>query len=185
VSIKVEPASEKDAFPMLELRLALEAWLESKGVEQWGRNEVSLADVQRQVAAAEWHVVRSARGQVIGALRLLWSDEPVWQHQNEPAAYVHGLMADREHAPKGLGKELLAWAEEQARAADVPMLRLDCVESNAVLRSYYRRLGFSEVGRRDFDGPWHSAVLFEKQLTRAQVPLPTESERRQAPARPK
>jgi hypothetical protein len=38
------------------------------------------------------------------------------------------------------------------------------VEGSLALRSYYTRAGFLQVGRRDFDGPWHSAVLLEKQL---------------------
>lgn len=100
----------------------------------------------------------------MGGLRLLWSDEAVWGHQDVPAAYVHGLMISRSNRGQGLGEELLAWAEEQARAAGASALRLDCVEANEVLRSFYRRVGLTEVGRRDFDGPRHSAVLFEKPL---------------------
>ena len=38
------------------------------------------------------------------------------------------------------------------------------MEGSLALRSYYTRAGFLQVGRRDFDGPWHSAVLLEKQL---------------------
>lgn len=29
---------------------------------------------------------------------------------------------------------------------------------------FYADLGYRQVGRRDFDGPWFSAALFEKQL---------------------
>lgn len=43
-------------------------------------------------------------------------------------------------------------------------MRLDCVESNQRLRDFCRAQGYSEVGRRDFDGPWFSATLFEKAL---------------------
>lgn len=164
VNIQVAPGTEGDAPAILALRHELEDWLESKGVEQWGRGEVALHDVQRQVTEGEWHVVRSTPGELAGALRLLWSDEPVWQDQNAHAAYVHGLMVSRSAADRGLGQRLLDWAEQQARVASVPALRLDCVESNLALRKYYKALGFSEVGRRDFDGPWFSAVLLEKSL---------------------
>lgn len=162
--INVEQATEQDAEPILALRHSLEEWLEASSVEQWGRGEVGLAEVQRQVASNEWHVVRSPAGDLRAALRLLWSDEPVWQQQNALAAYVHGLMVRRADAGLGLGAVLLGWAEQQAHKNAVPILRLDCVESNEALRRYYRALGFSEVGRRDFDGPWYSAVLLEKEL---------------------
>jgi len=162
--VSVDKAVVADAPSILGLRQALEEWLESKGVEQWGRGEVSLSDVVQQVAKGEWRVVRGSDG-LQAALRLLWSDEPVWQQQNAFAAYVHGLMVHRAHAGYGVGAALLRWAEGQARQAGAPSLRLDCVESNARLRAFYAALGFEEVGRRDFDGPWFSAVLLEKQLT--------------------
>jgi ribosomal protein S18 acetylase RimI-like enzyme len=171
VKVHVDAATEQDARAILALRHDLEDWLESKGVEQWGRREVPADEVERQVAAAEWRVVRDPSGDLAAALRLLWSDEVVWQHQHGRGAYVHGLMVARHGAGRGLGTALLAWAEQRAQAARVPVLRLDCVESNEVLRRYYRRLGFVEVGRRDFDGPWYSAVLLEKVLHETHVQL--------------
>lgn len=162
--LSAEKAVAHDAPSLLALRHALEDWLESKSVEQWGRGEVSLSDVERQVADGEWRVVRDRDG-LQAALRLLWSDEPVWQHQNTFAAYVHGLMVHRAAAGHGVGAALLRWAEVQARQAEAPYLRLDCVESNTRLRAFYAALGFEEVGRRDFDGPWFSAVLLEKRLS--------------------
>ena len=162
--LSVEKAAAQDAPSLLALRHALEDWLESKSVEQWGPGEVSLGDVERQVADGEWRVVRDRDG-LQAALRLLWSDEPVWQQQNTFAAYVHGLMVNRADAGRGVGAALLRWAEAQARHAEAPCLRLDCVESNTRLRHFYAALGFEEVGRRDFDGPWFSAVLLEKRLS--------------------
>jgi ribosomal protein S18 acetylase RimI-like enzyme len=162
--LSVEKAGPQDALSLLALRQELEAWLESRGVEQWGRDEVSRSDVECQVAADEWRVVRAPDG-LQAAMRLLWSDEPIWQHQNTHAAYVHGLMVRRADGGRGLGAALLRWAAAQARKAEAPCLRLDCVESNVRLRAFYAAQGFVEVGRRDFDGPWFSAVLLEKALS--------------------
>jgi GNAT superfamily N-acetyltransferase len=145
------------------MRVELEDWLAALGVKQWDQGEVGLAEVARQVADGEWYV--ASRGEaLLGALRLLWSDEPVWEKDNAFAACVHGLMVSRQHTGAGIGKALISWAEEQARARSAPALRLDCVETNTRLRLYYESLGFHEVGRRDFDGPWYSAALFEKRL---------------------
>lgn len=161
--VAVEAARPSDVEGILALRRSLEDWLETRGVEQWGRGEVELSDVSEQVSQGEWHVLRTAAG-LAGALRLLWSDEPVWREDNAFGAYVHGLMVDRAAAGRGVGGQLLGWAEVQARAAGAPVLRMDCVEGNSALRRYYAAAGFSEVGRRDFDGPWYSAVLLEKVL---------------------
>lgn len=162
-AVTVRPAQSADAPSLHALRVELEQWLAARGVTQWDPGEVELQDVERQVAEGQWHLA-SQGGSPLGALRLLWSDEPVWREDDRFSAYVHGLMASRRAAGTGVGRALLAWAEDQARARNAPALRLDCVEGNARLRSYYRDLGFLEVGRRDFDGPWYSAVLLEKRL---------------------
>ncbi len=153
----------EDAAAILGLRKAAERWLAERGIEQWHPGEISLADVRGQVAAGEWHVACDA-GRVRAALRLLWSD-PVWGG-DQPAVYVHGLVIDRAQAGGGLGAGLLDWAAAQCRRAGVAVLRLDCVEDNSGLRRYYARLGFREVGRRDFDGPWHSTLLLERDIAR-------------------
>lgn len=160
----VVPATADDVDEIMRLRREAEDWLEAAGIAQWGRGEVTPPDVRRQVAAAEWHVVHDG-DHLAGGLRLLWSDEPVWQAEDAPAAYVHGLMVDRRCAGQRLGGALLAWAGDQGRRAGLDLLRLDCVESNHALRRYYRAHGFLEVGRRDFDGPWFSAVLLERPVT--------------------
>ncbi len=77
----------------------------------------------------------------------MWSDEQIWQEQNAPAAYVHGLVVARSHAGQGLGVRLLAWVEDQAHAAGLGLVRLDCVETNRTLRALYDGIGFVQVGR--------------------------------------
>lgn len=164
--VQVRPASADDAAAILALRAAAERWLAARGIEQWHPGEVSLADVRRQVSAGEWHVAWDDRA-MHAALRLLWSDSMWTGHGTQgPAIYVHGLVIDRAQAGRGLGARLLDWAATQGRSTGAGVLRLDCVEGNPRLRRYYAGLGFREVGRRDFDGPWHSAVLLERYIAR-------------------
>lgn len=160
--IKVERARATDAEHILGLRRAAEDWLAERAIVQWPRGRVSLADVLGQIGRGEWHVARRD-GRPCAGLRLLWSDERVWQRDNAFAAYVHSLVIDRGHAGDGLGARLLRWAAEQGRVAGVGRLRLDCVENNRRLRRYYADQGFREVGRRRLSPTW-SAVLLEKTL---------------------
>jgi len=164
VPARVQPATLADEAEILRLRHEAEDWLEQRRIVQWGRGFLQAVDVRDQMLAGQWYVSRGDIG-LEAALRLLWSDAPIWQHEDMRAAYVHGLVIDRRCAGRGLGAELLRWVEVQARKAGVPVLRLDCVESNSRLRRYYTDLGFSEVGRRDFEGPWPSAVLFQKPVS--------------------
>jgi GNAT superfamily N-acetyltransferase len=74
-------------------------------------------------------------------------------------------MIDRRHAGEALGAAALRWAEERARAAGRPYLRLDHAADNPRLARYYRERGFVERGRRQFDA-WGPVMLVEKVLTR-------------------
>lgn len=47
----------------------------------------------------------------------------MWGPQPPDAAYVHGLVIDRNHAGLGLGRALLDWAGQQARQAGRSQLR--------------------------------------------------------------
>ncbi len=64
-------------------------------------------------------------GQTLGTLALQWSDEEVWGHVQADAGYVHGLSIRRTFAGRGLGHELLRWAEERVALAGKSYLRLD------------------------------------------------------------
>lgn len=163
MQVIVTRAAPRQAQAIHELRLAAEAWLAERGVRQWVAGEVTLEEIRRQVRRGQWQVAVE-RDTVCAAVRLLWSDPDVWQADNGFAAYVHGLMVDRRYAGIRLGARLIGWVEGQARRAQAPALRLDCVEGNGWLRRYYAGLGFQEVGRRSFEGGWHPVVLLEKRL---------------------
>lgn len=159
--LTLELARPEDAPFLLALREARSAWLAGRGIQQWKVGEVTLDEVESQVLAGEWHLLRHG-GALAAAVRLLWHDEAFWGAQLPTAAYLHGLMVDREYAGRRLGLALVAWAEEQARQAGRSLLRLDCAEDNPALRRYYTEQGFRVVGRRDFEGRWSSVVLLEK-----------------------
>ncbi len=155
------PARLADAEALVRLRDAAAQWLLDRGVEQWAPGEVHAAVVEAQIGAGEWHVVR-AGGDVVAALRLLWDDVLVWGDQPPVAGYVHGLVVDRLHG-RGLGAQLLDWAGEQVGRQGRALLRLDCQEHNGQLRAYYRRHGFTEVGRsEDPTGVFRPVVRLER-----------------------
>lgn len=166
MSERIEPATLADGPAILALRRSAEDWLVARGITQWQPGWLTLADIEPEIIAGEWHLLRDG-AELIGALRLLWSDERVWRDENAFAVYVHGLMINRKYQGQDVGVRLLRWAEEQGRAAGAPELRLDCLEDNPPLRQYYARQGFREVGRRDFGGHWYSAVLLTKPIAAA------------------
>ncbi len=161
--ITLQPAEAAHAAAVLRMREDAAHWQRAEGIRQWAPGEVSLPEIQAQVAAGEWFV--HIRESIVAAsVRLLWSDPIVWGSDRGDAAYVHGLMVGRLHAGRGIGLEVLEWAGTTARDAGRRFLRLDCVETNERLRHYYCAAGFTEVGRRQFANGWRPVVLMERSL---------------------
>lgn len=159
-----QQAGTADATDLARIRHEAEQWLAARRIEQWNPGEVPFAELRAQLEHGEWQVARRA-GRIAAALRYLARDPSVWPDDVPgQARYVHGLMVDRAVAEPGAGAAALRWAERHAVADGAAFLRLDCVESNTALRRYYADQGYVEVGRRDFEGPWFSATLFEKPL---------------------
>src|SRR5207253_1741607 len=85
-----------------------------------------------------------------GGLRLLQRDPIVWPDiSDDDALYVYSLAVRRTFSGRGLGRRLLAWAEQQVSKAGRRYLRLDCVPANVFLRRYYEDLGFVARGEID------------------------------------
>ncbi|ASU77303.1 N-acetyltransferase [Actinopolyspora erythraea] len=159
-------AATPDAAPEIHgLRERLADWLHEKGIQQWPRGEVTLDRIASEIERAEWHCVRLPELGVVAGMRVLWSDPDFWGEDTTPAVYVHGLMVDRSMARTGMGTFLLESAADLGRAAGVDTLRLDCAESNDVLRSYYAAHGFREVGRHVVRGLF-PVTLFERLIDR-------------------
>jgi GNAT superfamily N-acetyltransferase len=78
----------------------------------------------------------SCTGRAVGTLALQWSDEETWGNVSEDAGYVHGLAIRRDSAGRGVGRELLRWAEGSAAVAE-----------NRALHEYYGGAGFGYRGR--------------------------------------
>jgi len=155
-------ARPADAAAIHALRRELEDWMAARGLDQWPVGSLPLERIEAQVADGQWRVVRDDDG-VRGAVRIVRHDPEYWGDDDPPALYVHGLMVARRAARTGLGRALVEWADEQARAAGATWLRLDHRESNPHLDEVYRSWGFVEVDRTD--RPGFRVVLMQRPLT--------------------
>lgn len=130
--------------------------LEEKGLTTigWIRgvypNEVSLADCLR---ADELYVLED-EGKVLGASRInkVQMDAYAlakWQYHDidpEKVLVIHTLVIDPKTARTGYGKAFIAFYENLAKEIHCPYLRLDTNERNQRARSFYKSLGYWEVG---------------------------------------
>ncbi len=82
--------------------------------------------------------------------------------QDQDGILIGNLAIDPSSQGKGLGRRLMEFAEEQARACGLRRLRLYTNEVMTENIAIYARLGFHETGRSTQDG--YRRVFMEKAL---------------------
>jgi GNAT superfamily N-acetyltransferase len=102
-------------------------------------------------------------GEPVATITLLWDDPNVWGERPPDAAYIHKLAVRRSFSGRGMGRDLVAWADREAAAAKRDYLRLDCVRDDLGIRAYYEELGFEHRG--DFEDPrGFTVALYERPI---------------------
>lgn len=167
IRLTLRPAVRRDDPRVLvTMRDAAARWQVARGIAQWRVGELTEAHFRRRTTVGEvWIAVEAGSGRCAGAWELWWEDPRTWGVQREPAGHVHRLMVDRDVAPPGTGRRLLASAERRILETGRLLARLDCAHHNEGLRAYYRAAGYREVGVCPDSWPsGYPVTLFEKRL---------------------
>jgi ribosomal protein S18 acetylase RimI-like enzyme len=106
------------------------------------------ADFAQLIATGEMHVLEHA-GEIVGVIRL--RAEP-------PALWVENVAVDPRFQHQGYGRQLLAFADQQARAAGLSELRLYANELMLENIALYARLGYVET-ERQLHGDFHRVFM--------------------------
>ncbi|MEU0410647.1 GNAT family N-acetyltransferase [Streptomyces griseorubiginosus] len=122
---------------------------------------------ERAAAVAAGHVaVWAARDghRVLGTVSLAFPDKPNSRHRAE----LVKLMVHRDARGRGLGRRLLALAEEEAAAARITLLHLD-TETDSPAERLYGSAGWTRAGiipdyAADPGGELRPTTLYYKQL---------------------
>lgn len=163
--LKVKIAKGKDADKAISLHEEAALWMSNEGINQWPypspqryKNLIKRESAKGNVYLA-WTIADS---EPIGTFRLEWAPNELWMERPDGAAYLYSLSIVRTVKGQGIGVAIVQWIENFVKQQSVAFLRLDCMATNAVLRRYYERLGFTLVG--ETAGGEYSAALYEKKL---------------------
>lgn len=142
VSVDVVPYTSADREALLALAprlcVGVAAWRPLDGVgeavRQWVEESIA--------SAGDEHGVFVARvdGTVVGMVAV--SEQEHWSGQVD--AYVGELMTDEHVEGHGVGRALLARAEEWARDRGLDRITLETGAANRRARDFYRRLGYRD-----------------------------------------
>lgn len=157
-------ANPDDLPELVRLRDEAARWQVSRGIDQWKPGEMDFTHFQRRMDEGEvW--LATFGGRTAGAWELWWDDQDAWGVRPPDAGYVHRLMTDRDTAPPGAGRAMLAEAERRIASAGKIYCRLDCLATNPRLRAYYESAGYTFVGEKsDQVGKPYAVHLLEKKV---------------------
>ncbi len=160
----IRRASVADAPAVLEVFDQVIAWFVAIGNHaQWGTAPWSavprrVAQAEQACAMPEAWVVEDSEGRIHAAL-VLGEAMPYVPAATEPEVYVRWLIVGRDERVRGLGRRLLAFAEDRARAAGVSRLRVDCYAGGTGdLVRFYQSCGYARLSTFDLEG-WPGQLL--------------------------
>ncbi|MCX4471506.1 Acetyltransferase (GNAT) family protein [Micromonospora sp. MW-13] len=157
-------ATPEDVPAVLRLFDDVIAWFvsigndEQWGTEPWSTQERQIERVTEACALPGAWVTEHAELGVCGAL-VLGDAMPYVPPATDPEVYVRLVIGSRDPRAKGVGRRLLALADDQARAAGVSRLRVDCYGGGTgALVRFYESCGYERISTFVVDG-WPGQLL--------------------------
>jgi ribosomal protein S18 acetylase RimI-like enzyme len=142
------------------------AWLVGRGqAGQWGHEPFSSRESARQ-RAGEWAAGGGLRiaergGEALGMV-VLGAAPAYAELVSEPELYLQALVTSRAHAGEDIGGALVRRAYDEAEAAGIELVRVDCWAGAPRLVRWYEEQGFTVTSRFRV-GAWEGQ-LFERRL---------------------
>ncbi|MGH7925089.1 MAG: GNAT family N-acetyltransferase, partial [Candidatus Binatus sp.] len=122
-SVELTLAVPADLDDLLEVLNESARWLSSRGINQWPVDGFPRKLIATNISRGEVYVARRS-SRAVGTFTLQWSDEMFWPGATDGAGYIHRIAVRRE--ARGLGVDLVKFAERVTIAAGRKLLRLDC-----------------------------------------------------------
>jgi GNAT superfamily N-acetyltransferase len=167
-------ATPSDLGAVLGLIEDARGWLKDQGKDQWANpwpdEKLRDARVLKGLENKKTWILRHGDTPAATVTIANWHNPKVWVSGvcqcdlTERAVYLHRLITARKYAGRGLGKGLIDWAAERARARyGAKWVRIDVWGTNTDLHRFYQNLGFTPCGKCP-DPSYPSGALFQKPL---------------------
>jgi GNAT superfamily N-acetyltransferase len=155
MAISFQFATKADIAAVLKLRLAVDADQARRfGDDRWWTT-ISEKSVARGLKSSRVLVARR-NGQIIEALRMEtkkpWAIDLCYFTPVQRAVYLHDVNVEPGLQRSGIGRRLVARARTVAREWPVDAIRLDAYDGRSGGGPFYKKCGFTEVGRTVYRG---------------------------------
>ncbi|WP_445277538.1 GNAT family N-acetyltransferase [Streptomyces sp. DSM 41033] len=170
----LRPARAEDVPALMALRTEAEAWLSTKGTDQWSDPETAGKAIAKWRASIDegraWVVVTDDEG-VLATVSRGPVDRDFWTDDDRPEAalYLYKLIVARNAGGRQLGARLVDWASNLAVLEGRDWVRIDTWRTNGGLHTYYEQLGFKHV-RTESPPHRRSGWLAQRAVTDLSLP---------------
>jgi ribosomal protein S18 acetylase RimI-like enzyme len=145
IAIRPLRAAEFDEWRARSLRNYTDNMIEAGGIDTAAANEKAAADFAQLLGAGIETPGHSVYAIDDGAAPRgsLWLAER--DTEQGRALFVYEVFVDADARGRGLGREAMVFAEEEARRRGIDAVALNVFGGNEVARGLYRSLGYREV----------------------------------------
>ncbi|MFC4118100.1 GNAT family N-acetyltransferase [Nonomuraea zeae] len=148
--MRLRPGGPGDVAAVLHMFDSAVTWLVSQGrTGQWG-TEPFTGNPRRTEQVTSWATgggmqIADIDGHPAGCI-VVGPPHDYVAPAAEPELYVQALVIDQQHAGHAIGRTLLDWALQEAKARQAALLRVDCYAGDdGRLVTYYERCGFTRA----------------------------------------
>jgi GNAT superfamily N-acetyltransferase len=142
--MRIRLANSKDVATYTALAHAAQAWLRSRGLNQYvpAAHDEYTAAIRSRVESGTLFAVQHA-DQAIAFFSLEASPSQWWPADKISAVYLAGIVVARSARGRGIGGVIVEWSLREAARLGFQCVRLDCHADNLWLRRYYEDHGFT------------------------------------------
>jgi GNAT superfamily N-acetyltransferase len=153
--VSISVASPADAQAIAELRNAVAEDLTARfGGGHWS-SHCTARGVRFGMKFGDVLLAKS-RGRIVGTLRLAskkpWAIDLSYFTAVPCAIYLLDMAIVPRHQGKGIGRRLMAAAQEAAIDWPADAIRLDAYDADAGAGGFYLKCGYTALGRREYRG---------------------------------
>lgn len=164
--MSIVPAWLVNLPDLTALQDACIAKLQQDGIGQWNDTAPSCSYLEHDVLSGTLYICHLDH-ELCGCITLNEHQEAeyaqaTWEHHGPRILVVHRLMVHPAHRGRGVSKQLMNFAETEARRRGYHAIRLDVSLNNPVALALYQSMGYRLAGTVQFKkGPF---ACFEKGL---------------------
>ena len=143
-------AKKQEIGEILTLTNACAQAMIAQGIYQWNQHYPSRTAFQQDVSRGELYVLEKQDkivGIVVISTLMDLEYEPIaWLTPNGNNVYIHRLGVHPQYQGQGLARQLMDFAESQARKAQMDSVRLDTFSQNKRNQKFYVNRGYKQLG---------------------------------------